>query len=103
MAKAREALKGHEINADNLMLLNKKNLNNLANNFRNTMQPQVKDEYSKLNTDAERRAGLAQYILDPQTATCQGFNAHGMQRAWHAIRVQRRTCMAADTHGGQNA
>jgi hypothetical protein len=72
---ARGKLQGEEITAENLTkFLNKAELNNLANSFRNTMTAQVKDDYSKLKSDADRRGWLAQYIIDPQTASCSGFN-----------------------------
>lgn len=51
-----------------------KELNNLANCFRQSMSDSAKQQYKALAKDDERRAWLAQYILDPAFATCEGFN-----------------------------
>ena len=31
-------------------------------------------KYAQIKTDGERRQWLAQYVIDPQTATCEGIN-----------------------------
>ena len=38
------------------------------------MSPSVRGDYTKLKTDADRRSWLAQYVMDPKTATSTGFN-----------------------------
>ena len=72
---ARAALNGKEVTADNLKAaMSSKDLNNLASSFRNSMTPAVKDEYKQLKSDSDRRAWLAQYVVDPKQATTTGFN-----------------------------
>ena len=54
--------------------IDKKTLNNVANNFRNQMSAPVKAEYTKLKSDEERKQWLSHYIIDPETAVHQGYN-----------------------------
>ena len=75
---ARDALlaKGiTDVTADSLKAaLSAKQYNALCNSFRTTMTPNTKKMYSGLRTDMERRAWVAQYVVDPETACCQGYN-----------------------------
>jgi hypothetical protein len=58
---ARDKFAGQDINPQALQkLLSAKEMNNLGNNMRNSMSQQVKEEYSKLSTDLERKNWLAQ-------------------------------------------
>ena len=67
---------GAEVCAEDLKhKLSKQESNNLANNYRAGMTPEVKDEYARLKSDSERRQWLAQYVMDPETATRKGFNS----------------------------
>ncbi len=73
--RARAALHGCDITPSSLKdKLSNKELNNLANTFRNTMPPEVKDEYGKLRSDSDRRQWLCQFVLDPHVASTRGFN-----------------------------
>ncbi len=73
---AREKLAGVEITKDTLFrFLAKSELNVLASNMRNTMLPEAKEKYGRLKSDSDRRAWLAQYVIDPKTTTNMGFNS----------------------------
>lgn len=75
--RAREALaeQGIGVTPDKIKNhIKGKELNNLANCFRQSMSDNAKQQYKALAKDDEKRAWLAQYILDPAFATCEGFN-----------------------------
>lgn len=48
--------------------------NSLRHNAMNAVSSAVKSNYSKLNTDEDRRAWLATYLIDPSCATSVGIN-----------------------------
>ena len=82
----REKLAGMEINADTLKNnLSKADLNKLGNNFRSRMNTEARNAYNKLITDEQRRARLAQYVIDPASANCTGTN----ETKVHASKEQR--------------
>ena len=104
MSRAREAFKnaGVLVTPENLKdVLGAKELNSLAASFRIAMSTTVRDEYSKLASDGERRAWLAQYIIDPQAATLTGFNKTTAfntsskdveVRWWHESQIAKFLC-----------
>lgn len=55
-------------------VLDKKEFNNIANVFRQSMSTSAREEYKKVARDDERRAWIAQYIIDPGFASVEGFN-----------------------------
>ena len=74
---AREKIKaaGKELDREGLItVLSKLELNNLANNMRNTMAAEPKKKYKELKTDDDRRDWLVYYLIDPKSAICTGFN-----------------------------
>ena len=73
--KARLALQGKDINADTIKeTLNSKDLNNLANVFRQSMCEAAKKDYLALPSNDARREWLVGFILDPESCTCKGYN-----------------------------
>ena len=54
--------------------LGTKQINVLAQNMRNQLSPEAKQAYSVLSSDKARREWLLQYMLDPESVTCKGYN-----------------------------
>jgi len=77
VCRARETLGqlGLDITGGNLKKLPKDDLNKLATSFRAALADEARSGYKQLQSDAERRDWLAQYILDPEIAACRGFNS----------------------------
>ena len=67
---------GLALNGDNLVkILPKDEYQKLFASYRRAMDPQVKNDYkSNCASDAERRAWLAHYVLDPASAVHKGYN-----------------------------
>jgi hypothetical protein len=77
VARVREILKnkGLEANPVNLKTaVPKAELNKLAGAFRSSLSEGNMEGYKQLRTDDERRSWLAQYVVDPDSAACKGFN-----------------------------
>ena len=75
--RARELLQAHGLDstAANLWkVLPKEELNKLTGAFRSSLNDEAKVGYQQLGTDAEKRGWIAQYVMDPQVAVCNGFN-----------------------------
>ena len=70
---ARDAMKGIDIDGETLKAtLSAQQYNLLGASFRQGMLPDVKIKYDKLPTDKDRRQWLAQYVVDPKQAKCEG-------------------------------
>ena len=84
---------GKDITADSLMLLRPAQIASLGGSFRSAMTDTTRARYEKLRTNEERRAWLAQYVIDPQTATCEGIactDASQRTRNWAGQAGPRR-------------
>ena len=73
-ARSKIQMAGKDIDKDGIQVLTKLELNNLANNMRNTMAVEPKKRYKELKTDEERREWLVYYLIDPKSAVNTGFN-----------------------------
>lgn len=74
---ARDAMAklGLEVTADNLQKnLDKQTFAAVSQAFRKALSPESKTAYANLRSDAERRAYVNQFILDPEIARTNGFN-----------------------------
>ena len=66
---------GKDLDKEGLLVLTRKELNNLANNMRNTMAAEPKKKYKELKSDDERRDWLVYCLIDPKTTLCTGLNS----------------------------
>ena len=74
--RARDAMPGQAITPEPLKTTwPAKEFNVLAQSFRNAMSSEKRDACNALDNDQSRRALLAQYAIDPESAKCMGTNS----------------------------
>ena len=65
---------GKQISADDLSILDSKQLNSLQTVFRRAMDDKQHENYTGLKDKQQKAEWLAQYILDPTDGIAKGFN-----------------------------